>query len=601
MGTTAMPPLPSHCLSSPHHQLRLVLQHCNSVPHLKQIHARILRSSPSIQPYDILYLNSRLVHFSAISDLSYATRLLDAIQDPNSFIFNTLIRAYACTSNLKHHAILLYIRMLADAYVVPDKFTFPFVLKACAYLFAASEGKQIHSHILKLGFSSDTHVNNSLIHFYATCGFLELARNLFDEMPDRTVVSWNIMIDGYVRCGQFATALELFREVQKGGFGADGFTMQSVVCACGGLGSISLGIWSHLYVMRKCENGVAGDVLMNNSLIDMYAKCGSVRMAWQLFEEMPERDVASWNAMIFGFAMHGYVKEALDAFSRMCITGKVKPNSISFVGVLTACSHGGLVGEGRRYFHLMVSEYKIAPQIEHYGCVVNLLARAGLVEEAMDVVSAMPIRPDVVIWRSLLDACCKRNAGVEISELMAQQILELDGGFSSGVYVLLSRVYASANQWNDVGIIRRLMFEKGVTKEPGCSSIELDGIVHEFLAGDSSHPRAKEIYDMLRKIEEKLVEVGYEPDTSQAPMISGVEEGKERSLWLHSERLAIAFGLLNLQPSVPIRVLKNLRVCSDCHTVTKLISKVFDVEIIVRDRTRFHRFKGGACSCMDYW
>ncbi|XP_068667002.1 pentatricopeptide repeat-containing protein At1g59720, chloroplastic/mitochondrial-like [Aristolochia californica] len=199
------------------------------------------------------------------------------------------------------------------------------------------------------------------------------------------------------------------------------------------------GIWSHLYVMRQCKNGVAGDVLMNNSLIDMYAPCGSIRMAWQLFEEMPERDVASWNAMIFGFAMHGYVPEALDTFSQMCITGEVKLNSISFVGVLTACRPGGLVGAGRRYFDLTVSEYKIVPQIEHYGCVVHLLARAGLVEEAIDVVSSMPIRPDVVIWRSLLNACCKRKAGVAISELLAQQILELDGGFSRGIYVILFR------------------------------------------------------------------------------------------------------------------------------------------------------------------
>ncbi|XP_068650545.1 pentatricopeptide repeat-containing protein At1g59720, chloroplastic/mitochondrial-like [Aristolochia californica] len=249
--------------------------------------------------------------------------------------------------------------------------------------------------------------------------------------------------------------------------------------------------------MRQCEKGVAGDVLMNNSLIDMYGPGGFVRFAWHLFDEMPEQKVTSWNSMIFGFAMHGYVPEALNTFSQMCITGQVKPYSISFVGVLTACRLRGLVGVGRRYFDLTVSEYKIVPQIEHYGCVVNLLVCAGSVEEAIDVVSAMPIRPDVVIWRSFLSAYCKRKAGVEISKLLAQQILELDGGFSRGIYVILSRVYASANQWNDVGILRRLLFEKGVLKEPGCRSIVMAGIVHEFLAGDSSPPRTKELFDML--------------------------------------------------------------------------------------------------------
>ncbi|XP_068662915.1 uncharacterized protein [Aristolochia californica] len=229
---------------------------------------------------------------------------------------------------------------------------------------------------------------------------------------------------------------------------------------------------------------------------------------------MPEWNVASWNAMIFGFAMHGYVPEALDTFSQMCIKGQVKPYSISFVGVLTTCCPRGLVGVGRMYFDLTVSEYKIVPQIEHYGCVVNLLARAGLVEEAMDVVSAMAIRPDVVIWRSFLNACCKRKGGVEISELLAQQILELDGGFSRGIYVILSRIYASEHQWNDVGILRRLLFEKEVMKEPGSRSIALAGIVHEFLAGDSSPPRTKELYDMLSL---------YPPDSVPNPEIDLLE------------------------------------------------------------------------------
>ncbi|XP_058073861.1 pentatricopeptide repeat-containing protein At1g59720, chloroplastic/mitochondrial [Magnolia sinica] len=598
------PPPPPPSSHHNRHLLSLLTDNI-SMPHLKQIHAQFLKTSSPPLPhlpldYHTLFLYSRILHSSAALDLHYADRLLSAIPNPNSFIWNTLIRAYARSPDLKLRSLVLYHRMVADGRAAPDKYTFPFVLKACAFLFAVWEGRQIHARIVKLGFTCDTHVNNSLIHFYASCGCLDASRRVFDGMPERSLVSWNVVIDGYVHWGEFVVAIGLFREMQGLSFEPDGFTMQSIVCACAGLGAFSLGLWSHAYVLRNCQQEVADDVLMNNCLLDMYTKCGAIYMAVQLFGCMPKRDVTSWNAMIIGFAMHGHVKESFDAFGCMCTKERLKPSSITFVGVLSACNHGGLVNEGQRYFDSMVTEYGIAPQIEHYGCMVDLFARAGLVYEALNLVSGMPMKPDVVIWRSLLDACCKLNAGIEVSELVAKRVLKSEGGMSSGTYVLLSRVYASANQWNEVGLVRKLMSEKGITKEPGCSLIEMDGVVHEFIAGDTSHPRSQEIYEMLEAIEEKLVSVGYTPDLSQAHIADHADE-KRHSLRLHSERLAIAFGLLNAKPGTPIRILKNLRVCSDCHTLTKLISTVFDVEIIVRDRTRFHRFKAGLCSCMDYW
>ncbi|KAJ8424833.1 hypothetical protein Cgig2_013028 [Carnegiea gigantea] len=239
--------------------------------------------------------------------------------------------------------------------------------------------------------------------------------------------------------------------------------------------------------------------------------------------------------------------------------------------------------------------WSIEPQLEHYGCLVDLLARAGLVEEALDLVATMPMKPDVVIWGSLLDACCKKNAGIELAEEVAKMILESEGDTSSGVYVLLSRVYASAARWDHVGLMRKLMTDKGIMKEPGCSSLEVDGINHEFFAGDISHPETKDIYCVLDSINESLSSAGYTPDLLQAPLVDG------NALRLHSERLAIAFGLLHSKRGMPIRVFKNLRVCNDCHEFTKLISKIFNVEIIVRDRTRFHHFKHGCGSCSDYW
>ncbi|GMP94174.1 hypothetical protein CsSME_00043722 [Camellia sinensis var. sinensis] len=607
--SSVTPCLPSHTLFSlnnnnnnnnylnHHNRLLDYLTQCTSFSHLKQIHAQTLRTTHHSHT---LFLFSRILLSSTSYDLHYAFRLFHQIHNRNSFIWNTLIRACAHSNAFKQQAILTYLDMLNDGSVVPDKHTFPFVLKACAYLFALSQGKQIQAQLFKLGFHSDVYVNNSLIHFYGTCGCLDSARHVFDKMPERSVVSWNVMIEALVQLGEFENALKLFVEMQSL-FEPDGYSLQSVVNACAGLGALSLGLWVHAYVLRKCDSDISDDVLMNSSLVDMYCKCGSLDIAKQVFERMQKRDVTSWNSMILGLAMHGQAEAALEYFTRM-VDEDLMPNSVTFVGVLSACNHRGMVAEGRKYFNAMIRDYMIEPVLEHYGCLVDLLARAGFIDEALDLVSNMPIKPDVVIWRSLLDACCKKNADVQLSEEVAKQLIESEGGVCSGVYVLLSRVYGYASKWNEVGLVRKLMTDKGVTKEPGCSSIEIDGVAYEFFAGDTSHPQTKEIYQFLDEIEEKIESTGcYIPDFSQATLVDELDRGKKNSLRLHSERLAIAFGLLNTRPGVPIRVFKNLRVCNDCHNVTKLISSIYDVEIIVRDRARFHHFKDGSCSCMDYW
>lgn len=514
-------------------------------------------------------------------------------------MWNTLIRACAHNVNNKEQAIRLYMEMVEQGLVFPDKHTFPFVLKGCAYLFALSEGKQIHGHALKNGFGSDVYVNNSLIHFYASCGCLDVAEKVFVKMSERSLVSWNVLIEGFVQFGKFNYALNMFRELRNA-FDPDGFTLQSVISACAGLGALSLGAWAHAYMLKKCDFDFSTDVLINNSLVDMYCKCGSLELAQQVFEGMRKRDLTSWNHMILGFSMHGQAEAAIGCFDKMIRTESFRPNSIAFVGLLSACNHKGMVSEGRLYFDMMINDYKIKPVLEHYGCLVDLLAHAGFIDEALDLVSMMPMRPDAVIWRSLLDACSK-NGSVELSEELAWQVLGSEGDIGSGVYMLLSRVYASASRWDDVGLVRKLMTDRGVRKEPGCSSIEINGVAHELFAGDTSHPQTKEIYQMLNVIDEKLVSIGYSPDYSQAPMVDELDETRQNSLRLHSERLAIALGLLKLQPGVPIRIFKNLRVCNDCHEVTKLISKIFNVEIIVRDRARFHHFKDGFCSCLGYW
>ncbi|KAK1271093.1 Pentatricopeptide repeat-containing protein [Acorus gramineus] len=616
MTPSAKPPsFPIPTTSSPtqRHLLVLLRDSCLSISHLKQIHAQTLKTTTTSNNTNTIFLYSRIIHFAATHDyLSYASRILFHIDSPNSFTYNTLIRAYARSSlsHNKHLALSLYHRMLIHG-VSPDNYTFPFVLISCAFLFAASATSQVHSQAIKMGFLRDNvHLNNSFVHAYASLDRLDLARRVFDGMTThKNVVSWNVIIDGYARSGDYATALEIFREMQQEVllFRPDRFTLQSVVLACGGLGALSLGMWAHAYMLlrgRENHHLLDLDLCVNNSLVDMYCKCGSIALACQVFRDMPSRDVATWNAMIMGFAMHGLIKEAFDAFSRMGTMDGLLPNSITFVGILSACNHGGLVKEGRTYFDQMVHEYEIEPRIEHYGCMVDLLARAGFIEEALTMVSNIPFKPDAVIWRSLLDACCRKNADVGVSESLARQVFELEErelSTNSGGYILLSKIYASASRWDDVGLIRRLMAREGIKKEPGCSSIEVDGAVHEFVAGDTSHPESQKIYGTLDMIELRLRAIGYVPDSSQAPMVAEVDDMKRRSLCLHSERLAIAYGLINLRGVRTIRVLKNLRVCDDCHTVCKLISRVFDVEIVLRDRVRFHYFKSGTCSCMDYW
>ncbi|XP_074301142.1 pentatricopeptide repeat-containing protein At1g59720, chloroplastic/mitochondrial [Silene latifolia] len=600
-STTNNPP-PHINHSHNHGELLSLLNQCTTMANLKQLHAQTLRTTPFHHPTHLLFLQSRLLHYyTSFSDIRSAFRLFDTIENPNTFMWNTLIRACAHSQSHKGFAFMLYCDMLRVSQVTPDKHTFPFVLKACAYLFDHFGGKQIHAHVFKLGFWSDVYVNNSLIHFYASCGELGCARKVFDEMPERSVVSWNAMIDGLVVSGEFDAALSLFCRMQRE-FDPDGYTLKSVVMGCAGLGALSSGMWVHAYVLRGCDGKVGNDVLLNNALVEMYFKCGMFDLAIRVFDEMGRRDINSWNSMILGLAIHGLSKLALEYFDEMTKVEGLIPNSVTFVGILSACNHGGMVELGREYFDKMVNDYSIEPRLEHYGCLVDLLARAGFIYEALDLVSSMPMKPDIVIWRSLLDACCKQNVGLELSEQLANKILESEDGTSSGVYVLLSKVYASAARWNNVGLIRQLMTDKGIRKEPGCSSLEINGVNHEFFAGDTSHPERKDIYKVLEMINEKLESVGYKSDLSQAPLVDDEDENsKKDALKLHSERFAIAYGLLHLEHGVPIRVFKNLRVCNDCHEVIKRISKLFDVEVIVRDRIRFHHFRDGACSCSDYW
>ena len=556
---------------------------------LKQIHAFSIRHGIPVTNLD---MGKHLI-YTAVSlsvPMNYAHNIFTQIQSPNVFTWNTMIRGYAESENPKS-AIELYHHMQLK----PDTHTYPFLLKAVSKVVDVKVGEKIHSLVAKNGFESLLFVQNSLLHMYAACGQFESAYKVFELMPEKDIVAWNSVINGFALNGKPNEALTLYKRMGSEGVEPDGFTMVSLLSACAELATLVLGRRAHVYMVKV---GLNKNLHANNALLDLYAKCGTISEARKIFDEMGiERNVVSWTSLIVGLAVNGFGKEALEHFKDMEREGLV-PSEITFVGVLYACSHCGIVNEGFECFKRMKEQYDIVPRIEHYGCMVDLLGRAGLLKEAYDYIQDMPLQPNAVIWRTLLGACTV-HGHLGLGAFARARLLQLEPK-DSGDYVLLSNLYASEQRWSDVHEVRRTMLSEGVRKTPGYSLVELGNHVHEFVMGDRTHPQSEAIYKMLVGMAMKLKLAGYVPHTANV-LADIEEEEKESALFYHSEKIAIAFMLINTLPGTPIRIIKNLRVCADCHFAIKLISKVFERDIVVRDCSRFHHFRDGSCSCRDYW
>ncbi|XVF89301.1 hypothetical protein PTKIN_Ptkin19aG0119300 [Pterospermum kingtungense] len=577
------------------HGFLTLLQSCNTFSNLLKIRTQILKSGFGNNP---LILTKFASKSSDLNSIEYAhcfifspysnTHLYDA------FLFNTIIKAYAQTWNLKAKALWVFNFML-ECGVLPNNFTYPFVLKACAGIGDSRLGMSVHGSLLKFGFDGNDQVLNTLVHMYCSCnGGIEFGRKVFDEMPKNDSVPWSAMIGGYVRLGRSNDAIDLFRLMESEGVCPDEITMVAVLCACTDLGALELGRWVESLIEKKRVNK---SLELNNALIDMFAKCGDVDKALKLFRTMTERSIVSWTSVIVGLAMHGRGLQAVSLFHEM-ITDGVVPDGVAFIALLSACSHSGLVNKGKEYFNLMRKEFGISPKIEHYGCMVDMLCRAGLVREAAEFVRKMPIEPNSIIWRTLINAC-RAHGELKLGESIARQLIENEP-MREANYVLLSNIYAKMFHWEKKTKIREVMDKKGMRKIPGSTMIELNNKIYKFVAGDLSHDQYKEIFEMVDEMGREMKRAGYVPSTSEV-MLDIDEEDKEDNLNRHSEKLAIAFALINTPPGTPIRIVKNLRVCNDCHSATKLISKIYNREIIARDRNRFHHFKDGLCSCNDFW
>ncbi|CAM8912057.1 unnamed protein product [Rhodiola kirilowii] len=478
-------------------------------------------------------------------------------------------------------------------HVKPTSSTFCSVLKASA----SSDvwfGFQVHACLFKLGHASDSYASASLITFYATSKEMEYAHRAFDESLDKNVVICTALLTGYGLNSEHENALKVFCSMMKMGVLPNQSSFTSALNSCCELESHDKGRIVHSAAIKL---GFETDAFIGNSLVVMYSKCGHFSSSVYAFEGIKAKNLVSWNSIIVGCAQHGFGMWTLIYFSRM-IRAKVKPDEITFTGLLSACSHSGMIHKGRlvfKYFSLLES---VTVTLEHFSLMVTILARCGNLGEAEEFIANMPLEPNAAVWLALLSACSAQS-NIEVAERAANHIFELHPHYSA-TYTLLSNLYASANRWPDVSRIRSLMKHKGIVKQPGCSWVVHKGTKHMFISGDKSHPLTDQIYHKLNSLHLKLREMGYQPDSKYA--LHDVElEQKETMLNFHSERLAIAFALLCSSEGSAIIVMKNLRICGDCHFAVKLIAKVVNREIVVRDCSRFHHFRDGFCSCGDYW
>jgi len=475
-----------------------------------------------------------------------------------------------------------------------DALTCSFALKGCARALAFSEATQIHSQLLRFGFEADVLLLTTLLDVYAKTGDLDAAHKVFDNMRKRDIASWNAMISGLAQGSRPNEAIALFNRMKDEGWRPNEVTVLGALSACSQLGALKHGQIIHAYVV---DEKLDTNVIVCNAVIDMYAKCGFVDKAYSVFVSMScKKSLVTWNTMIMALAMNGDGNKALELLDKMAVDGVV-PDAVSYLAALCACNHAGLVEEGVRLFDMMKG-YGVKLNVKHYGSVVDLLGRAGRIKEACDIINSMPMVPDVVLWQSLLGAC-KIHGNVEVAEMASRKLVEM-GSNNCGDFVLLSNVYAAQQRWYDVGRVREAMKIRDVRKVPGFSYTEIDGRIHKFVNADHSHSSSKEIYAKLDEIKFRIKAYGYAAETNLVLHDIG-EEDKENALNYHSEKLAVAFGLISTGDGTPIQVIKNLRICVDCHAVIKIISTVYKREIIVRDRARFHRFKEGVCSCRDYW
>ncbi|XXG55704.1 hypothetical protein AAC387_Pa03g3311 [Persea americana] len=558
----------------------------------KSIHGLLIRWGIEIN----VYVETSLVDlYAKCGSLGVARRLFDQMSERNVVSWNAIISGYS-ENGLGEEALNLYKRMQSNGFV-PDFVTIMSLLLACSGLGRLQIGKMVHGFMIKCAFENDELVVTALMDMYVKCECIEDGYQVFCMKLVKDVVAWTLMISSFSEVGYGNKAMELFHEmIAEGDVKLDSVSLIAVLSSCARLGALQQGRRVHGLTKKI---GFEDDVFVGSALIDMYANCGSLENARSVFDGMAQKDVVCWNAMIAANGMNGCGADAVGLFFQMKDLG-LNPDPATYVSVLCACSHAGLVDQGICIFYSMVDELDsdVIPNLQHYACVVDLLGRAGRLNDACSLLNSMPLQPDTGVYGALLGACRNHeniNLGLEISE----KLFELDPQ-DAGYYVLLANMYAVAGNWEGVKTTRVFLRSKGLKKAPGFSSIEIDREVYAFMAGDRDHPQYDDIDKFLKALITKIEVAGYVPDTKFV-FQDVADDVKRDLLYHHSEKLAIAFGLLRTQPGTAVRITKNLRMCNDCHTASKFISSAAGREIVIKDANRFHYFRDGVCSCKDYW
>ncbi|KAL9415156.1 hypothetical protein AB3S75_043434 [Citrus x aurantiifolia] len=542
-----------------------------------------------------LFVSNNLINmYTKFGMIRHALRVFDQMMERDVVSWNSIIAAYEQSNDpITAHG---FFTTMQQAGIQPDLLTLVSLTSIVAKLNDCRNSRAVHGFIMRRGwFMEDVIIGNAVVDMYAKLGVINSARAVFEGLPVKDVISWNTLITGYAQNGLASEAIEVFQMMEEcNEINANQGTYVSILPAYSHVGALRQGIKIHARVIKNC---LCFDVFVATCLVDMYGKCGRIDDAMSLFYQVPRSSSVPWNAVISCHGIHGHGDKALNLFRQMLDEG-VRPDHITFVSLLAACSHSGLVSEGQRYFHMMQEEFGIKPHLKHYGCMVDLFGRAGHLGMAHNFIQNMPVRPDASIWGALLGAC-RIHGNMELGAVASDRLFEVDSE-NVGYYVLMSNIYANVGKWEGVDEVRSLARDRGLKKTPGWSSIEVNNKVDIFYTGNRTHPKYEKIYDELRNLTAKMKSLGYVPDKSF--VLQDVEEDeKEHILTSHSERLAIAFGIISSPPKSPIQIFKNLRVCGDCHNWTKFISQITEREIIVRDSNRFHHFKDGICSCGDYW
>nr|XP_009391126.2 PREDICTED: pentatricopeptide repeat-containing protein At3g63370, chloroplastic [Musa acuminata subsp. malaccensis] len=560
-----------------------------NILHGKEVHAYAMKHGLDS---DLQVGNTLIDMYTKCHLIDYAERVFYKLHSKDCISWTTMIAGYA--QNSRYSKALELFRQVQTDGMKGDSMMIGSILQACSGMLCLSLLKQVHGYAIRHGLL-DLVLNNTIIDVYGECGKVSRACHVFGTIRDKDVVSWTSMITCYVSNGLLNEALCLFRDMVAADVEPDAVSLITVLAAAAGLSSSMKGkeIHGFMYRRRYLTEGT-----VSSSLVDMYARCGDIENSFKVFGNVRRKDLVLWTTMIDASGMHGQGEEAIRLFRGLQETGIV-PDEVTFLALLYACSHSGLVDEGKYYLDVMTGEYGLEAWPEHYACLVDLLGRSGRTEEAFEFIKSMPVKPTAAVWCALLGAC-RVHLNHELGKIAAEKLLELEPE-NPGNYVLISNAFAATRNWEEVGAVRAMMERRGLKKDPACSWIEVGKKVHAFVARDRTHKESVAIHSKLTEIIERLKKEGGYTENTKFVLQDVPEEEKIKMLHGHSERLAMAFGMLCAPKGTPIRITKNLRVCGDCHEFTKLVSKLYEQEIIVRDANRFHHFRGGSCSCRDFW